>query len=515
MSASTPVAISPAMFREKKEDTSCRSSTMSPQKEEPKDVTVVRDGKQIVLPEGMSYDVAIEWMKRKKQEDEQIVAILHEIDAYPLDGAVALQRALEDIFGWVNHVPTPGFWGDSPPMMVGVPISPTETIQVPWGRVKVPSIEGYFNTGMTSKPYPKFIINGEVKQKHKKAVQELVEKVRYYVQNHSIYKGKAVRTSFSWERKKQNYDPIQHAPKFMDVSAIDEKDLIFGTDVQKAITYGIFTPIERTEILRKHKIPLKRGVLLAGPYGTGKTLTAYVTAKKSIENGWTFIYLDDVQDLAEGLRFAQQYAPAVVFSEDVDRIVCGDRTTADDEDREEIDNILNTLDGVDSKRGEIITVLTTNHLDVINQAILRPGRLDTLVLVEPPDAEAIVRLLKLYGRDLIDDKTDLRDVASVLEAKRVIPAVVREVVERSKIAAIARGNDDLGVGKVSIEDLLDTVKAMEAHQKLLEPKQKDNRGILELSADAMGNRIGQALVTVLGSGRNGDEYNNDNNEDDE
>jgi SpoVK/Ycf46/Vps4 family AAA+-type ATPase len=78
--------------------------------------------------------------------------------------------------------------------------------------------------------------------------------------------------------------------------------------------------------VQAHKVPLKRGVLLEGPYGTGKTLTAFVTAKKCVENGWTFIMLDRVAALKEALTFARMYAPAVVFAEDIDRSVEGERT---------------------------------------------------------------------------------------------------------------------------------------------------------------------------------------------
>src|SRR5262249_9702485 len=112
-----------------------------------------------------------------------------------------------------------------------------------------------------------------------------------------------------------------------------------------------------------------------------KTLTAYVTAKKSSSNNWTFIYLDRVAGLHEAFRFAKQYAPSVIFAEDIDRAVNGDDRTTD------IDDVLNTIDGIESKGGEIITILTTNHVDQINRAMLRPGRLDAVISIQAPDAE--------------------------------------------------------------------------------------------------------------------------------
>src|SRR5262249_43736373 len=156
---------------------------------------------------------------------------------------------------------------------------------------------------------------------------------------------------------------------------------------------------------------------------------------KAVRNGWTFIYLDTVLDLKRGLDFAARYAPAVLFAEDIDRVVDGERSVS-------LDEILNTIDGVDTKNGEIITVFTTNHVEKINPAMLRMGRLDALIHVAPPDAKAAERLVQLYSRGLLEDNCDLTEVGKMLSGK--IPAFIREVTERAKIATIARvGGPDI------------------------------------------------------------------------
>lgn len=235
---------------------------------------------------------------------------------------------------------------------------------------------------------------------------------------------------------------------------------------------------------------MKRGVLLAGDYGTGKTLTAYVTALKAVRSGFTFIYLSSVKDLAMAFEFAKQYAPAVIFSEDVDRVLGGQERT------EEIDAVLNSFDGVDSKDQEIITVLTTNHLDRLTKAVLRPGRCDTLVEVTRPDADAASRLVKLYGRNLLAPETDYDAIGSSLADH--LPAEIREAVERAKLAAIARlsieDRVDEGIeGKVTEQDVIAATGAMSAQHEMLIPKDQDTRTPIERAVDILGFHLREGI----------------------
>lgn len=436
---------------------------------------VVHEGNKIILPlidgKPMSYDEGIEWLKRKKEEDEQEFNVFNEIVCSPLDGAVALHRAISKKYGWSQGVPTPGFFGPNPPTMVGVQVSPTEKLNVPWGRIEIPGIEGYISTGFKSEPMPAFLITGKVRKKHAEHVRELVRLTEEFLREDSIYKGKAIKVSFEWFREEEDYDLMQDAPKFLDLAGIKDDDLIFGAQTIAAIGAGLFTPIEHAQACRDNKIPLKRGVLLFGPYGTGKTMTAYVAALKAQRHGFTFIYLDDVRDLKKGLQLAAQYSPAVIFAEDIDRAISGDRSVS-------MDEILNTLDGVDTKTEEVITVLTTNHIENINPAMLRPGRLDTLVEVLPPDAAAAIRLITLYSRDLLHADTDLSKVGEMLSGK--IPAVIREVTERAKIATISRTGSGNIKGLVTGEDLVAAAHALESHANMLKPRESEGNRTIKL-----------------------------------
>jgi ATP-dependent 26S proteasome regulatory subunit len=191
--------------------------------------------------------------------------------------------------------------------------------------------------------------------------------------------------------------------------------------------------IEQTQKCVDNGIQLKHGCLLAGPYGTGKTLLAKYTAKKAISNKWTFIYLEDVRQLRHALRLAEMYAPCVVFSEDIDKAVEGsDRTI-------EINAILNTLDGVDTKNIPIITILTTNHSENINKAFLRAGRIDSLITMTPLDKTTGHQFLQRFacdrlGNSLLNPEADYTAAGEALTG--IVPAFASEVVNKAKMYAL-------------------------------------------------------------------------------
>jgi ATP-dependent 26S proteasome regulatory subunit len=166
----------------------------------------------------------------------------------------------------------------------------------------------------------------------------------------------------------------------------------------------------------------------------------------------------------------------------------------------EIDDILNTIDGVTSKNAEIITVLTSNHAADINPAMLRPGRLDVILSIQPPDAEAAEKLMRIYGRGLIPDHASLKKSGKALAGK--IPAVIRECVERAKLYVISRVGD--GPFKLADEDVANAAAGMEHHLKLLAGKQPDP----ETPEHKLGKHFAEVMARTLVNGGNDGLYNN-------
>lgn len=433
-------------------------------------------------PEPLGLRESAQVLNRKADEEEQEISISEVVDALPWDGAQAFATAVEDLFGWGIWQPQKMMWMKIPPTMRTIKTGPgaKDTKQVFWGELYIPQIDATLSTGVTLKDNRQvFQIQGSIAKKDRYRIEALIALARIYANEKSIYKGKAFRMFV----KANGQLDGDREPEFIKLNPELERDLIFAADVQAQIDTNLFAPIKYAQACRKQGIPLKRGILLEGPYGVGKSMTAAVTASMAVKHGWTFILLDRVSGLKSVLDFAHRYAPVVVFAEDIDRIISG-------EDRSfTIDDVLNTLDGVQGKTHEIITVLTTNHADKINRALLRPGRLDAIISVSPPDAAAAERLMRLYGRGLIKADTSLEEAGKSIAGH--IPAVIREVVERAKLAAIFRTG---GVPEELVDsDLVTAANTMKGHLDLMAgprelvktPAQMIGEGLVELLGDVV------------------------------
>lgn len=427
-------------------------------------------------------DHLIIWLSHYRDSFETPVSFHEEFDTFPQDGAVSVYKALTDKFGFVEHKT---FWGAAP--MMQVQVGPGQTIQVPWGSFSVPGYEGmnlHVGTHPTKDGFH-FCISGSVKKKDKHIIDDIVERVRQNLKTSSIYKGKAISLKFNDDFDPMTFSPDDVAPEFLDLTKLNEEELVLPDTLMRQVQDNLFTPVEKTDLCRKFNVPLRRGVLMSGTYGIGKTLTAQIQALKATRNGWTFIYLKDVSDLAEGLRVARQYAPAVVFAEDIDGIMDGEERDA------EMNDILNTIDGIELKGKDVMVVLTTNYVEDITPAMLRPGRIDALIEMRPPDAKTAEKLLKVYGKELIDQKSDLSSVGKILDGQR--PAMIAETVQRSKLSAITRMSADETVLKIEADDLEAAAITMKHHVELIDGPQKEEPSELEKIGEA------QVLATKLAS----------------
>ena len=450
------------------------------------DVGIEHKGRAITLPgrpdmnEDMPTEKAIEALQRKLRDENQTFNLVEWIeDAYPLDAAVAFTKAMAKLYGWASPQASPGFFGPSPPTMLSVQIGPKrdDVVQCPQGDFKLPGVDNSVGTSISDhgkNREPTFVIHGQFKKKEKHILLELATETRRIVAEESIYRGKAIRLGVNYEG---NLD-TEYPPQFLDVSDTSEADLIFDNDIQAQIDTNLLVPIKHTALCRKHKIPLKRGILLAGPYGTGKSLTARMVANVCQQNGWTFVLLDKVQGLRAALEFGNRYAPAVVFAEDIDRIA---------EERDEAANdLINTIDGVVSKKSEIMTILTTNFADKLDPVILRPGRLDAVITLRAPTKEAVERLLRAYAGKLLPSDADVSAAARELAGQ--IPASIRECVERAKLGMIGRE-----ASKLDDRDLVVAAQTMKNHLALLN---RDNKK--QSNAEKLAESLHAVVLTGIG-----------------
>ena len=419
---------------------------------------IVYHGEKMVLPEGMDIDKAMKLLERRKKYLTEEVNMSETFDVFPWDGAHALDAVLTRRYGWSPAEATPGFWGPTPPTLINIEVSPGKFKQVPWSAFSLPNVKGLVQCAVDKKDgrYV-FKIVANILRKDQKAISTLFDDVRAELKVNSIYRGKAIKIRFRNDTAGMLNMP---EPKFINTDDVDENMLVYPDSVQAAIETNLFTPIQRIKDCIDNGIKVKRGVILGGTFGTGKTLTAKVASKFAVQAGVTYVYIPRADELAQAVDFAKQYqSPAcVIFCEDIDRALSGDRSV-------KMDDILNIIDGIDTKSQNIITILTTNDIDAINPAMLRPGRLDAVIHVLPPDAKAVERLIRAYGGGTVSADADLTGVGQALSGQ--IPAVIAEVVHRAKLAQLRRQQPGEKVTTLSAESLLEAADTMAAQLRLL------------------------------------------------
>lgn len=422
---------------------------------------IVTHGEKLILPEKMEIDDAIKLLERRKSYLQEEVQLDETFDAFPWDGANAFAEVLEKRYGWVPATATPGFFGPTPPKMISIEVAPGKTRQIPWGRFSLPNVAGWVHTAAGSKDgRVVFRVVAQVLRKDEATVKALLDDVRAHLKQASIYRGQAIKLRF----RDDDGDKLEMPePKFLNTNDVNEEMLVYSADVQASIETNLFTPITRVQDCLANGVPVKRGVLLGGTYGTGKTLAAKVASKLAVQSGVTYIYVPRADELADAIEFAKQYQSpaAVIFCEDIDRVMAGERNVA-------MDDILNIIDGIDTKSANIVVVLTTNDLNAINPAMLRPGRLDAVIEVTAPDAKAVEKLLRVYGGAAIATTTDLTEAGKALDG--AIPAVISEVVKRAKLAQLRLQKPGEKVAQLSEAALLEAAKTMRSQLQLLKSR---------------------------------------------
>jgi transitional endoplasmic reticulum ATPase len=380
---------------------------------------VLFQGQKFILPERMDLGSAISFLREKQLEDENEMNFTRTFRYRPWDGARATMAALRKAFGIVSQRGQ-GAHGSAPPELRTIPISATETEQIPWGGLGVGHLPGCsLSLGSVKDPDfgPLFTLSAVGPRRYRHHIEGIFRLVEEELRANSMYRAKA-------------FDG-QEVPQFLDLSGVDPAKVIYTDQVVDRLEADIWALIRYPEQMRKMGLPLKRAVLLEGPYGTGKTLAAFLTAQIAQDHGWTFIYGRPGRDeLEEVMATARLYPPAVVFFEDVD-------TIAHAEGVDHVSRTLDILDGIQAKGTEILCILTTNHLDRIHKGMVRPGRLDAVIHIGALDAPAIERLVhSLVPDSLIADDVDWHAVGAAMDG--FMPAFCKEAIDRAMRWNLAR-----------------------------------------------------------------------------
>jgi transitional endoplasmic reticulum ATPase len=406
-----------------------------------------RQGKQLILPETMSPEGAIDYLTQHIAQQEEETRFDRTFRYRPHDGANALQQALLKVFGTAGlGKATWTFFSRIPPEMISISDGPNSTRQVPWGKIELPIIQGEMY--LTQDYHPEwgqlFNLIIDAPRKHRAVVEGLFIAVEEELRTGSIYRGHPIDG--------------QETPEFLDLRGVSPDKVIYSDEVTVQLSASLWSLLRYTDNMRREDLPLKRSVLLAGPYGCGKTLAAFLTAKIAEENGWTFIYCRPAKDdLDTVMTTAKLYQPAVVFFEDVDVL-------AESGEKDSVTRLLDMFDGISSKGTEIVAVLTTNHVEKIHKAMLRPGRLDALIPIEGLDRNGIERMVRAHvPADQLESDIDFDAVAEAMD--EYLPAFVKESIDRARRFSLDRNE---GVpGTLTTDDLVYGAEGLRAQLDLM------------------------------------------------
>lgn len=241
---------------------------------------------------------------------------------------------------------------------------------------------------------------------------------------------------------------------------------------------------------------LPKGALLVGPPGTGKTLLAKAVAGEAHVpffslSGSDFIELyvgvgaSRVRDL---FKEAEKNAPCIVFIDEIDAIGRSrdSKYGGGNEEREQtLNQLLSEMDGFDGKKG-IIILAATNRPEILDKALLRPGRFDRRIIVDKPDLKGRVEILKVHSKDVLMDETvDLDEIA--LATSGAVGSDLANMINEAAINAVKMGREF-----VSQKDLFDAVE-----QVLVGKEKKDRIMSKEERKIVSYHEVGHALVSAL------------------
>ena len=273
---------------------------------------------------------------------------------------------------------------------------------------------------------------------------------------------------------------------FKDVAGQDEAK----ESLQEVVDF-LHNPGKYTSVGAK----LPKGALLVGPPGTGKTLLAKAVAGEAKVpffslSGSAFVEMyvgvgaSRVRDL---FKQAQQMAPCIIFIDEIDAIgKSRDNQMGSNDEREQtLNQLLAEMDGFESNKG-LVLLAATNRPEILDPALLRPGRFDRRIVVEKPDLKGRVDVLKVHSKDVrMDETVDLEAIA--LATSGAVGSDLANMINEAAINAVKHGRK-----AVSQADLFEAVEVV-----LVGKEKKDRIMSQEERRIVSYHEVGHALVSAL------------------
>jgi len=238
-------------------------------------------------------------------------------------------------------------------------------------------------------------------------------------------------------------------------------------EVREAVEY----PLTRPEIFKRVGVEPPKGILLYGAPGTGKTLIAKAVAHEAHA---TFIRMSGSElvhkFIGEGaglvrelFQLARERAPAIVFIDEIDAVGSmrtNDGTSGSAEVQRTMMQLLAEMDGFDT-RGDVRIMAATNRVDMLDPALLRPGRFDRLIEIPLPDLDSRLEILKIHSRNMHMEGVSLEIVSAMTEKATgaELQAICREagmMAVRREAVSVGMTDFTTAVRKVRLDKITDT-----------------------------------------------------------
>ena len=259
---------------------------------------------------------------------------------------------------------------------------------------------------------------------------------------------------------------------YVEVPTVHWEDIGGLEEVKKLLREAVELPLKNPGLFEQMGIRPPKGVLLYGPPGTGKTLLAKAVATESQAN---FISVrgpellskwvgESEKGVREVFRKARESAPCIIFFDELDSIAPHRGLRSGDSGVTErvVNQILTEIDGIIMLK-DVVTIAATNRPDLLDQALLRPGRFDRIIFVSPPDREARLQIFKVHTKKMpLSSEVELDELAAKTEG--YTGADIEALCREAAMIAIREGYK---ARKVEMKDFL---KAMETIRPSVSPE---------------------------------------------
>lgn len=421
----------------------------------------------ITIPTGMSKLDAARELK-KQYEDEESTVQLQELfkDWMWGDVLIAFKNVTQRTFGFVHGVAQQSFFGENPPVeeriIVGIENGVEKSETCFSGKIVAGNWDdAEIFVGRTREGVAYVAI--EVKKKFTARVHKFFDEVKKELKANSIYKSKCLKFENG---------------EFKFIEPLHSQNVVLNDAEQDVIQTFIINQLEHNK-----NVAAKRSILFVGPYGTGKTETATFIGSQAIKHGITYVYCKNHEDFPALLNVMKNYQPSIIFAEDVENMAGGEERDA------AMNDILNTLDGIETKGHSITTIFTTNHENRINKAMRRPGRIDLIVDFKYLEKSTIGKIfVKIFNSKKLKgvDKLNLEELAAYCPDE-IQGAVAAEIANRAVIISQQKGGEVTNqIVKTSIDSMRKQVEFMrETPENLDTPESKLASGLQSLIKNSL------------------------------